>query len=94
MLEQYSGKELAAELAPHWRGCAFEIMENKKDDRSVLLYAVDWDSEDAAQRYFVAYRTQLTKKWKQMQVASGERRCRRQVLGTTDVSSCGAMVLK
>ena len=70
MLEQYSGKELAADLAPHWRGSAFEIFENKKDGRSALLYAVDWDNEDAARRYFVAYRTQLTKKWKQMQVAT------------------------
>ncbi|MGD0777466.1 MAG: hypothetical protein ABSC05_32125 [Candidatus Solibacter sp.] len=70
MLEQYSGKERAAELAPHWRGCAFDLLENKEAGRIVLLYAVEWDSEDAARQYFAAYRTQLSKKWKQMTVAT------------------------
>jgi hypothetical protein len=70
MLEQYSGKERAAELAPHWRGCAFDLEENKKAGRIVLLYAVEWDSEDAARQYFAAYRAQLAKKWKQMTVAT------------------------
>jgi hypothetical protein len=70
MLEQYSGKERAAELAPHWRGCAFDLEESKKAGRIVLLYAVEWDSEDAARQYFAAYRAQLAKKWKQMTVAT------------------------
>jgi hypothetical protein len=70
MLEQYSGKERAAELAPHWRGCAFDLEESKKAGRIVLLYAVEWDSEDAARQYFAAYRQQLAKKWKQMTVAT------------------------
>jgi hypothetical protein len=70
MLEQYTGKERAAELAPHWRGCAFELDENKKAGRVVLLYAAEWDSEDAASRYFAAYREVLSKKWKSMTVDS------------------------
>jgi hypothetical protein len=70
MLEQYGSKELAAELAPHWRGSTFELRENKKDGRAVLLYAVEWDSEDAARRYFAAYRHQLEKKWKRFTTAS------------------------
>jgi hypothetical protein len=70
MLEQYSGKERAAELAPHWRGCAFDLEESKKTGRIVLLYAVEWDSEDAARQYFAAYGEQLAKKWKQMTVAA------------------------
>src|ERR1019366_1323161 len=70
MLEQYSGKERAAELAPHWRGCAFDLEENKKAGRIVLLYAVEWDSEDAGRQYFAAYRAQLAKKGKQMTVAT------------------------
>ena len=68
MLEQYSGKPLAQELAPHWRGCTFDLEENKKAGRVVLLYAVEWDTEDAARQYFAAYRTQLARKWKQMRV--------------------------
>lgn len=70
MLEQYSGKEVAAELAPHWRGCSFQLLENARAKRIVLLYAVEWDTEEAARKYFTAYRRQLQKKWKQMTVAS------------------------
>ena len=70
MLEQYSGKERAAELAPHWRGCAFDLDENRKAARVVLRYAVEWDTEDAARQYFAAYRRQLEKKWKKFQVSS------------------------
>ena len=74
MLEQYTGKERAAELAPHWRGCAFELYENKRAGRVVLLYAAEWDSEEAAGQYFAAYREVLSKKWKSMTVdsASGD----------------------
>ena len=70
MLEQYSGKESARELAPHWRGCAFDLLESKQAARVVLLYAVEWDTENAARRFFAAYRRQLSKKWKQMTVAT------------------------
>src|SRR6185369_1674193 len=70
MLEQYSGKDRAAEIAPHWRGCTFNPVENVKAKRVVLLYAVEWDSEEAARGYFAAYRRQLEKKWKQMTVGS------------------------
>jgi len=70
MLEQYSSKEEADELAPHWRGCTFNLMESKKAERVVLLYAVEWDTEDAARQYFVAYRRQLEKKWKKTTIAA------------------------
>ncbi len=70
MLEQYTSKERAAELAPHWRGCSFELYENKKAGRVVLLYASEWDSEDAGRQYFAAYREVLGKKWKSMTVDS------------------------
>ena len=70
MLEQYSGKERAAEIAPHWRGSTFALFENKKQARIVLLYSVEWDTEDAARQYFDAYRVQLGKKWKKLTVAT------------------------
>ncbi len=70
MLEQYSGKSRAAEIAPHWRGCAFDLLENKKPSRIVLLYSAEWDSEDAAREYFAAYRRQLSQKWKKMAIAT------------------------
>jgi hypothetical protein len=70
LLEQFAGKQQAAEIAPHWRGCNFELRENKKAGRVVLLYAAEWDSEESARRYFAAYREALEKKWKKMSVAS------------------------
>jgi hypothetical protein len=71
LLEQFLGKQQAAEIAPHWRGCNFELRENKKAGRVVLLYAAEWDSEESSRRYFAAYREALEKKWKKMSVASG-----------------------
>jgi hypothetical protein len=70
LLEQYAGKERAAEIAPHWRGCTFELRENKKAGVVVLLYAVEWDTEEAARNYFTAYRGALGKKWKKLSVVS------------------------
>jgi hypothetical protein len=70
LLEQYLGKEQERAIAPHWRGSVFELRENKKEGRVVLLYAAQWDSEEAARRYFIAYREVLRKKWKQMKVTA------------------------
>jgi hypothetical protein len=47
----------------------------------VLLYAVEWDSADAAQRYFDAYQELLQKKWKKMDISS---RTADSVLGSGD----------
>jgi len=81
LLEQYAGKERAAEIAPHWRGSNFELRENKKAARVVLLYAVEWDSEDSARQYFAAYRELLGKKWKALAVTTEEGDS---ILGTGD----------
>jgi hypothetical protein len=70
MLEQFSGKERAEQLAPHWRGSTFALLENKKHGRIVLLYAAEWDTEAAARDYFAAYRKQLQQKWKKLEVTS------------------------
>jgi hypothetical protein len=68
LLEQFVGKQRADDIAPHWRGSVFELRENRKTSGVVLLYAVEWDSEDVARRYFEAYREALRTKWKKMQV--------------------------
>jgi hypothetical protein len=70
MLEQFSGKETAEKLAPHWRGSTFALVENKKAGRVVLLYAVEWDTEAAARDYLAAYRKQMQQKWKKFEVTS------------------------
>jgi hypothetical protein len=70
LLEQFAGKEQSAEIAPHWRGSTFELMENKKAGRVVLRYAAEWDSDESAGRYFTAYREILKKKWMHMTVTA------------------------
>src|SRR4029077_705645 len=70
LLEQFAVKARAAELAPLWRGSTFELRENKKESRLVLLYAVEWDSEESARGYFQAYHEALAKKWKKMEIAA------------------------
>lgn len=70
LLEQYAGKPASDEIGPHWRGGVFELREDKKAARVVLLYAVQWDSSEIARRYFDAYRTAMSKKWKKMTVSS------------------------
>jgi hypothetical protein len=68
LLEQFAGKAVADDIAPHWTGGAFELRENKKERQVVLLYAVQWDSPEIARRYFDTYRQVLAKKWKKMSV--------------------------
>ena len=70
LLEQYGGKTLAADLAPHWRGSQFEIRENRKLGLAMLLYAVEFDDEPSAGRYFRFYLEAMGKKWKRREVAS------------------------
>ena len=45
LLKQYAGEEAADELAPKWRGAAFSVLEDKKKDQAVLVYASEWESE-------------------------------------------------
>ena len=70
LLEQYAGKAAADTIAVHWRGSNFQLSENKKSGRVVLLYAVEWDDEPVAEKYFQAYKGALAKKWKHFSVTS------------------------
>ena len=70
LLQQYAGADEERAIASHWRGSSFELRENKKAGRVVLLYASEWDSEEIARRYFAAYGRVLRKKWKQMAVTA------------------------
>jgi hypothetical protein len=68
LLEQYSGKEQAQLIAPHWRGSSAAIVEHKGNKRSVLLYASEWDTPQNARLMFEAYGKVLKGKWKQMRI--------------------------
>ncbi len=70
LIELFAGKQAAADISPHWRGCVFEVRENKKAGRAALLYAAEWDSEESARAYFAFYQEALGKKWKKMTVSA------------------------
>ena len=71
LIEQYVGKEEAADAAPHWRGGRYKLWEDRLRRRHVLAYASEWDTPEAARRYFTLYRAVLGKKWKKMDVTAG-----------------------
>jgi hypothetical protein len=66
LLEQYTSKDDAKELAPHLRGGYFELLEDRRDKHVVLSYASEWEDAASAQRMFDAYQRVMKGKWKQM----------------------------
>lgn len=81
LIEQFAGKERSGKIAPHWRGSSYELREKRKDASLVLLYAVEWDSEEIAREYFDVYRQTLSKKWKVMHITADSPDC---ITGTGD----------
>ncbi len=69
LLQQYTGIKEATEQAEKWRGCNFDLLENKQDKHTVLRWAVDWDSPESAQQFLRLYRKVLAGKWKRLQVS-------------------------
>ena len=43
-------------IAEGWRGSIYKVWENKREKRTLLLYASIWASENAADRFFDSYR--------------------------------------
>jgi len=70
LLRQYAGKQAADEVAPHWRGGRYGLLENKGEQRVVLLYVSEWEQPTIARKFLRLYRDILKKKWKKMEVAS------------------------
>jgi hypothetical protein len=70
MLEQFADGDTAGDIAPHWRGGHYELLENKNKGRVILLYASQWDTATSARQYFRAYRKVLAGKWKKLEVFS------------------------
>src|SRR5437868_3103588 len=52
LLQQYTDKQTAEAIAPHWRGGQYEIIENRKRTRAILLYASQWEDAEAARKFF------------------------------------------
>ena len=70
LLKQYFDQDRADELAPSWRGAHYELRENKKKDRAVMLYASEWENEARAEEFFKAYIEICRKKWSEVKVTT------------------------
>jgi hypothetical protein len=64
LLEQYAGKDIAAELSPQLDGGFFTLLEHKHEHFPVLAFAVTWKSPGAAREFFDQYAKILQAKWK------------------------------
>jgi hypothetical protein len=65
-ITEHDGKE-GSDAASHWRGGEFKLYENKRAKYPVLSFVVEWDSPEAAQKFFELYQRVMKGKWKQMQ---------------------------
>jgi hypothetical protein len=66
LLRQFGMAKEAPEVAAHWRGAVYALFERKDRAGTVLSYASDWDSPEAAKDFFASYRRVLKGKWKTM----------------------------
>ncbi len=71
LLRQYTSISLASGLAPGLSGGRYRVDEEKKSSRTSLVFATEWESEDAAIAFLNAYQSILEKKWQKM--AAGEK---------------------
>ena len=94
LLKQYLGETIAEDLAPHWRGGHYKILENRKTKQAVLFYAVQWERPEDAARYFDLYKQVCQKKWKhaEFDIETGNRATGRSETGRFRLSLRGATV--
>ncbi len=64
LLWQFVNEETGRSLAAHLSGSNFRIVGMGKDQRPVLLYSSEWDSEEHAREFLGDYETVLHKKWR------------------------------
>ena len=81
LLRQYIGEVEGREAASHWRGGAYRLFEHKQQKYPVLVHSSEWDSPEAARRFFELYQRVLRAKWKKLEIASSSPG---QVTGTGD----------
>ncbi len=63
LFEQYAGAEKARTVAPGWRGGRFDLLEHKKDGRTLLRFAAVWENEETSKEFMRLYRSVLDGKW-------------------------------
>jgi hypothetical protein len=68
LLRQYIDAKDGADAASHWHGGSFRLYQNKRDKSPVLSYVSEWDSPEAAHRFFMLYQRVMRARWKKMSV--------------------------
>ncbi len=94
LLRQYASEAEAKEVAPRWKGGAYELLEHKKDHQPLLRWAVEFDGPEAAQRFLKLYSRVLEGKSKTAKMKeSGESRLAGEsVEGEFRISADGTVV--
>ncbi|MCS7023813.1 MAG: hypothetical protein NZV14_03345 [Bryobacteraceae bacterium] len=69
LFRQY-GDEATPPLAERWRGGVYRILENKKQNHRILLYASEWIDTRAAAAAFLTWRKAMQKKWRRFEVST------------------------
>lgn len=72
MLRQYLGEAKASALSPHLRGGQFKIVGVGKRRTPLLEYVSEWDSDEQAAGFFLAYEKILHGKWKHCDVSTSK----------------------
>jgi hypothetical protein len=70
LLRQYIGAAEAEQIAPRWSGGAYRLLEHKKEKRTVLAYASQWENPSTAREFFQHYQRVLKGKWKTMEIGA------------------------
>jgi len=71
LLRQFGMEKESPGVAAHWRGAVYHLFERKDRSGTVLSYASDWDSPEAAKDFFACYQRVLKGKWKTMDATTG-----------------------
>src|SRR5215472_282259 len=95
LLRQYTDSATAEALAPKLTGGAYRIDETKPKGSTMLVYASEWQDEDAAREYFAAYRKILQGKWKKVEILTenSDRICGKSEDGYFAVTRSGRRIL-
>ncbi|HKD05018.1 MAG TPA: hypothetical protein VKB79_03855 [Bryobacteraceae bacterium] len=95
LLRQYVDTATAEALAPKLTGGAYRIDETKPKGSTMLVYASEWQDEDAAREYFAAYRKILQGKWKKVEILTenSDRICGKSEDGYFAVTRSGRRIL-
>ncbi len=56
LVQHYLDEDMVRQIAPSWRGGAYRFWEHKKDKDTILIHVSEWDTPEAADRFFQAYR--------------------------------------